>query len=349
MKLDRRAVPAFLRDPGACRVVLLHGDDDGLIRHYAATLVRSVAGTPPGSPSDPFRVAELDGPARLEEEASALSLSGGRRVVRLREATDAAAGPVRAILDRPAGATRDIRETLVVLEAAALSARSKLRSLVELAPNAAAIGCYPDEGKGLQQMIRETLGAAGIVAERDAVEWLGSQLGADRGTTLQELEKLVVFVGRERRLDLTQATACVGDVAGLSLEDALFAMSEGDVTAADRALDRAMLEGTAPVGVLRAALMHLQRLHRMRLAVERGVSIAEAVRSARPPLFYRRTEAAGRALASWRADSLLAALERLSEAERDCKRTGAPADAICQQLLLALAREAGVSRAPVRR
>ena len=80
MKLDPRRVPAFLREPGDCRVVLLHGDDSGLIRDRAEALVRVVAGTL----DDPFRVVELarDELARLPEEAASLSLTGGRRVVR---------------------------------------------------------------------------------------------------------------------------------------------------------------------------------------------------------------------------------------------------------------------------
>ena len=35
MKLDARRIPAFLKDPGTCRVVLLHGEDAGLIRDRA--------------------------------------------------------------------------------------------------------------------------------------------------------------------------------------------------------------------------------------------------------------------------------------------------------------------------
>ena len=70
MKLAPQRVAAFLRDPGSCRVVLLYGDDAGLIRDRAATLVRGAA----GSLDDPFRVAELnrDGLARLADEAHVL-------------------------------------------------------------------------------------------------------------------------------------------------------------------------------------------------------------------------------------------------------------------------------------
>ncbi len=104
----------------------------------------------------------------------------------------------------------------------------------------------------------------------------------------QELEKLALYVGPGGRVDLDAAMACVGDLAGLSLDDALFAATEGDVALADRALELAMAEGAAPVGVLRAGLMHLQRLHRARLAMDDGLSAADAAKAARPPVFFRR-------------------------------------------------------------
>ena len=59
---------AFLRDPGACRVVLLFGDDTGLIRERAEALVRLVA----GALDDPFRVAEL-----AREDVGAAARRGG--------------------------------------------------------------------------------------------------------------------------------------------------------------------------------------------------------------------------------------------------------------------------------
>jgi len=48
MKLDARRVEAFLANPGATRVVLFHGEDEGLIREWAAQLVRTVAGSASG-------------------------------------------------------------------------------------------------------------------------------------------------------------------------------------------------------------------------------------------------------------------------------------------------------------
>ncbi len=91
MKIAPRNAEAFARSPdSSLRAVLVYGPDAGLVCERVEALVKAVA----EDPADPFRVSELgapeivDDPARLGDEAAALSLSGGRRAVRLRQAGD---------------------------------------------------------------------------------------------------------------------------------------------------------------------------------------------------------------------------------------------------------------------
>ncbi len=312
MKLAPARVATFLRNPGDCRVVLLYGEDVGMIHHRAEELVRAVA----GSLDDPFLVAELGRGEldRLADEAASLPLTGGRRVVRVRDATDAATAPVQAVLQGRA-------QALVVLEAPGLASRSKLRTLLEAAPDGAAVACHPEEGRALEETVRRVLEAATVGVDRDALAWLTGQLGADQASTHAELEKLALYAGPGGRVDLDMAMHSVGDAAGLSLDDALFAATAGDLATADRALELAMAEGAAPVGVLRGGLMHLQRLYRARLLMETGVTASDAAKSARPPVFFRRVSAFTRALGLWSPVSLVTAMAGLSQAERNCKRT----------------------------
>ncbi len=329
MKLDPRRVEAFLRDPSFVRAALLYGDDVGLIRERATRLVRAVA----GAADDAFRVSELEREAasRIMVELASAPMTGGRRVVRVRDVGDAAVAAVQAALERGGAG-------FLVLEAPGLASRSKLRALVERTADAVAIACYPLEQAALAEEIRGSLKARGVTADQDTVRWLEGQLGSDIAVTRSELEKLALFAGTNGRIDIAATRACVGDLAGLSLEDALFAATAGDVAATDRSLEVALGEGAAPVGVLRSALLHLQRLHRARLAMVAGLGVGEATKAARPPVFFRREPAFQRALAIWTARALGAATARLSDAERACKRTGAPAETLCRSAVLGLAQ-----------
>jgi len=332
VKLAGQRIGPFLRDPGAMRGVLLFGPDEGLVRERGEGLLRLIA----GAVDDPFRVSELareavaQDPALLADAMSALAMTGGRRAVRLREATDALAEAALAALAAPG-------EAFLVVEAGDLPKRSELRRLFEGAEDAAAIGCYPDTGAALERVIGEELRAQGVTAEPPALSYLADRLGADRQLTRREIEKLALYAGAGGRVTLADAAASVGDYAGLSLEDALFAASAGEIAETDRALGLALAEGANPVAVLRAALRHWQRIALAAAAVAGGAGRAEAARGARPPLFYQHQPAFERALGLWDEAACATALERLREAELACKRTGAPDELLARQALLGLA------------
>lgn len=341
MKLPPARIQAFLRDPGACRVILLLGEDAGLIRERAETLVRAVA----GSLDDPFRVTELarEDIRRLPDEAAGMALTGGRRVVRVRDATEAATDPVILVL-KAAG------PALVVLEAPTLQSRSKLRQTVDAAPDGATITCYSEEGRTLQDSIKTMLQDGHVGVEPDALAWLSQQLGADRVSTRAELTKLALYVGAGNRVNLDAAITCVGDLAGLSLDDALLAATTGDVATADRAMELAIAEGANPVQIVRTAMTHLQKLHRARLAMdEQGLAAADAVKAIRPPVFYQKVTPFVRALGLWSAAALTAALAAMAETERGCKRTGWPDVALSRGAILTLARRSQAMSRAVRR
>lgn len=331
MKVDGRGLDKLIQQLDRYKFVLFHGDDDGLVRARAEAVSRAVL----GGPDDPFRLVwlEREEHASLPGEAASLSLSGGRRVIRVREVGDGLTELARAVLSSPGDA-------LVVMEASALPTRSRLRGLLEKSDLAAVVACYPEEGRTLEGTIRRVLAERGIEIDREALSWLVVQLGADRAVTEQEAEKLALYGADTKRIDLEAAQQCIGDTAALSLDDALFAATRGDRAGTDHALRVALAQGATPVGLVRAALMHLQRLHRARLSMEGGRSAEEVARDVRPPVFFRRLPEFTRALERWPASRLQRAMQALATAELACKRTGAPAEAIGAQALRSVAASA---------
>jgi DNA polymerase-3 subunit delta len=337
MRIGQGRVAGFLRRPDvAVRAVLLYGGDAGQIREHADRLAQTVV----DDLGDPFRVGVIvgptlvDDPAVLADEAASLSLTGGRRVVRLRQAGDRNTGVLAAFLEAPVG------DALIIVEGGALGPRSSLRRLFEAAGNAAAIGCYGDEGAALEQVIEASLAAGGVTATADALAFLAAQLGNDRQVTRRELEKLALYVGAGGRAGLEDAMACVGDSVAASLDDVVFAVGEGDVAALDRALHRVWLEGASPVAVLRALARHLQRLH---FASARRAAVGDAtaaVQAVRPPVFWKQRPSFLRQLGRWSGELLLAAIDHTLAAELHCKRSGAPAALICHRTLLEVAHAA---------
>lgn len=329
MKLDARRVPGFLRDPGPCRAVLLHGEDEGMIRERAASLVRAVV----GDASDPFRIAELgrDGFDAIPAEMAALSLSGGRRVVRVREVTEAAHENVRRALAGPG-------QALLVLEAPGLG-KGRLRTLVEAAPDAVAIGCYQAEGRALEAAIRQGLEEHGVHATAEALALLAQALAGDHGVMRAELEKLVLYAGLGGTVDAEAVVECVAGAGSASLDEAVRAALCGRAAEADRSLEAALAEGVTGIAVLRTALAQLQRLHQAGLRVRDGMTAEAALAALRPPLFFKAREATATALRRWPPELSLRALGELRLVEIACKSTGSRPELLARRFVAALARQ----------
>jgi DNA polymerase-3 subunit delta len=346
VKLSGTALASFLRKPDpATRAALFYGPDGGLVRERADAVARSVC----PDLRDPFRVAELtpallaQDPARLADEIGAMSLTGGRRVIRIRDAGDAIAKllgeQLAAARARGGGGTTDC---VVVCEAGDLPPRSALRKLFEAADrDIACVPCYADGPRELETLVRETLAADRITIAPDAVAYLVGHLGSDRLMTRNELERLALYLGPGARAGLDEVLACVGDTAALSLDDAVLAAADGDVAGFERALARVFQEGENPVTVLRAAIRHMQRLHLAgSQAASGGMSSAEAVKALRPPVFFKHVDRVVAQLGLWPPARAAAALALLTEAELNAKRTGLPAETMCRDALHSLARQA---------
>jgi DNA polymerase-3 subunit delta len=338
MKLSAGRLEGFVKSPDPkARLILVYGPDVGLVKER---LDRLTTGVCPDL-GDPFRIAELsaamlrDDPARLADEAAALAFTGGRRVVRVRDAGDAASAAVQSFLSDPVG------EALVLLEAGDLGPRSSLRKLVEGADNAVALPCYADGGGSLEAVIHEELQAHGLTAEPDAMAWLADHLGGDRLLSRSELAKLAIYMGGPGRVRLADAAACVGDSAALSLDDLAMATAGGDQAMAQRITDRLFGEGVSPVALLRGLQRHFQRLHLAAAAVARGKPVDQALAMLRPPPHFRVANAMRGPVQRWPVERLTSALDLLVKAEIDCKTTGLPGREICGRAILQLAHAAG--------
>ncbi|MDE1174902.1 MAG: DNA polymerase III subunit delta [Parvibaculaceae bacterium] len=333
------------RPDGAVRAVLVYGPDRGLVRDRIKRLTKSVV----EDPTDPFRIADIaeadlrKDPARLADEAAAISMLDGRRVVRIDDAGDSVAKILQGFIEDPAG------DALVLVESGDLGPRSALRKLFEDAKNAAALACYADDAQALDQIIREKLTAAGLRPEPAALDYLVHHLGSDRGITLSELEKLALYIdlpspGETRTVGLADVCAAIGDSAASGLDDLIDAVAGGDVGALDLAWARARALDANAVQILNMLIRHFSQLQLLAAHLEGGSPPDAAMRAMRPPVHFSRQNAVRRQMNLWTRRKADRALELLLEADSQLKRTGLPDDAICGQLCLRLAMAAQAGR-----
>ena len=332
--------------PDNINALLIYGPNAGLIRERAKAAVASAV----ENLADSFRLSELqakdisDDPARLADELGALSFTGGRRAVWLRDAADGLTAVVSAALEMEFG------DTLLVIEAGNLTPRSSLRKLFEKQSNLAAVACYEDDQNSLEDYISEVLSGENVTIDRDALYWLMERLGNDRMQVRSELEKLILFSLSDEssseagatRITLETVMDVAGDASVFSLDKLTDAVASGEVANVDRFLELAYEQGVQPISAVRSVARRFSQLHYIVGLAAGGESIDKLISSLRPPVFFKSRPGIRAQATDWSLPRIAQALDMLSQAEIDCKTTGMPANEICARALI---RIGGAARA----
>jgi DNA polymerase-3 subunit delta len=334
MKLAWKQIEPFVKAPDPkARVILIYGPDRGLMRERSNIIGKTVV----SDLNDPFNVISftadqlLDDPARLSDEANAMSMMGGARLIRIQDGADKLAPLIKEYLENPSP------ENLVIIEAGELGPRSPLRQLAEKSKEAAALPCYVEDERNLSTLIRDMAKEAGFTIQADAQRWLAQAISGDRLRARGEIEKLLTYMGNPPgNITMEDAQAACGDTGAQGLDDLVYAAAGGRVEAALKSFHTLQEEGVQAVTILRTLQNHFRKLHLVRAHIENGAPMEQALKSLQPPLFFKLEQPFKMQLSRWSVHSLNHVLQKLSELEAQTKQTGTPVDTLMAQALLSI-------------
>ncbi len=339
----RSDVERFLRAPDArLRAALFYGRDLGVVRERAAELAGRIA----ARPDDPFDTALIteadldDRPDRVEAELAALSMIGGRRLVRLRlgEGVKASRIAAEALAAHEKGQLNS--EAFFLVEAGDLGRDSTLRRQAEKSDVCAVIACYEDDAGDLVRFTREALAAENLGLTAEAQQLFVARLPHERGVARQEIERLVLYLGPGSGVTAgaRELEPFFGVEPDASTAEAASEAFGGRMAAAHGHLRRAAAEGADGAAAVRALSAHLARLRRIAVAQKAGASLQQALKGAQ--VFWKAEKEISRQARAWNLVELDVLQPEMLAADMACKQTGAPDNLIASRLAMTVAARA---------
>lgn len=302
------------------RLFLLHGPDEASSRELAGRVANSLG-------ADAERI-DLPGPAlkadpaRLTDEAAAISLFGGRRHIRVEPAGDEILDAVDALLEAPSAGNP------VVVVAGVLRKESKLLKRALADPAILAFASYTPEGGDADRLAMTMAREHGLRIRPEIARRLAIATGGDRALLARELEKLACYADAtpehpgEIEHDALDALGVVTEDGDLSrLVDAVL---DGSAADADVEMSRLAGDGVEGVPVVRALLRRLLLLSQLRAEVAAGNSVEAVMASSGKSLFWKDKAAVSRQVARWTPEAIDTAIARLGAAERAIKSAHGP-------------------------
>ena len=323
-------------DP-AIRFYLLHGPDEAQSQALGDRLLKALDAEKVALSSAAIRSS----PAALVDEAGALSLFGGKRLVWIQPAGEEIHDGVEALLAAPAV------ESPVVAIAGQLKKSSALLKLAEAHACALSHISYVPEGLDAERMVEELAGPEGLRLQPGVASRIADAVAGDRRMAAQELSKLALYVGASaqapRELGHEALDALGAGMGGNAMRIADLALA-GDLDTLAGELAELPESGSEAIPVIRSLQRRLLMLAPLRARVERGQRPGDVVTSAGKSVFFKDKPVITRMLQRWDAAGLARVAERAGELERSMMLRGIPQLEALGEELAAIARQAARKR-----
>ena len=318
------------------RLFLFYGPDEAGSRALVAKVAQTV-----GADAERIDLASADlknDPARLADEAAAISMFGGPRYILVERAGDEILPAVEALLEA------EVAGNPVVILAGDLKKSSKLLKAAGDSKNAVAFASYvPDSGKADQLVLERAL-ALGLIVQRDVARRIADDCGGNRAVIDQELAKYALYLDSspESRKPLEHDTV---DAVGAGAEEGdlnslVNAVVGGDVRSLDEELSKLRTEGVQGINLTRAMLRRMNLLAKLRAEVEQGRKPSDVMESSGKALFWKEKGLVERQLQKWRSDLIAKSISRLIEAEGQVMAPGGLGSIAAYEELYVICRQA---------
>lgn len=313
---------------------LFYGPDEGQSRAFATRLLEGLGASktlvPPG--------AIKSGASSLADEAGAMSLFGGARLIWVEPAGDDIADAVAALLQAPAP------ESPVVAIAGALRKTSALLKLAETSPAALSFASYPPEGADAERMVIDVGRRFGLKIGQPVAARIAGHCANDQAIVAQELGKLATFIDASPHAPKELGHDAVDAVGAESNESDFLRLADqalsGEMGALGVGIERLSVGGGEAIPVIRSVQRRLLMLAPLRARIERGERPDAVMASIGKALFWKDKDSVAQMLRKWTAADLATIAERLSGLERDLLFTDAPEKEALGEELLAIGRKA---------
>jgi DNA polymerase-3 subunit delta len=316
------------------RFYLFYGPDEAQSRALAARLTQALS-------ASRFLIAAgtiKSDPATLADEAGAMSLFGGKRVIWIEPAGDEIVPGVEALMEAPAP------DSPVVAIAGALRKTSALVKLAEASKEALAFAAYVPEGQDAARMVADVGRRFGLKIDPVLAARIADSCGNDQAIVAQELEKLALYVDASPHTPKALEPSALDAVGAESAEGNFLRLADlalsGDVAALADELARLPAGGSEAIPVVRSLQRRLLMLAPARARVERGESVDAVMTSMGRALFFKEKAMVGSMLSRWDSARLATVAKRAGRLERTMMFTPVPDRQALGEELFAIARAA---------
>lgn len=335
MKVPNTQIDKYIANIADTKIAgcLLYGPEKSLIEYRSKIIARKIV----SNLSDPFLVANLSkeqiatNQSLVIDEFYSISMMGGRKLIIVNNPDVQLTNTLKSLVAYlDSGKTS---ENFLLIAAGDLAKTSPLRKIAEQTSHLATISCYEDGEAVIKSFIEQKLREREIIFDHKLVVFLQQKLGMNRNIIINEIDKIDIFSGKDRKIEAEVIDQLICDNHEATGQDFVMNFASGNYSKALNLAEKNFINGTEPITLIRFLNNYLQKIYQAQIDINiKKLSHEVAVKN--QWLFFKMEIEFKKHLLVLEVRKVIELLSQIEKLELDIKRAVAPARLLFKNFIL---------------
>jgi DNA polymerase-3 subunit delta len=216
--------------------------------------------------------------------------------------------------------TRNIEETIIIINADSLDKKSKLRSLFEKDNGLVCVPFYPDNEQILFKLAYNFLRKREISISPSNMNLIINKCSGDRETLINELQKIEYFCKNGKKINSENISKLINLNENHSISELIDNCLAKNKKKIINILNENNFSNEDCVMITRSFLIKAKKLLTLSTTFETNKNIELTISSAKPPIFWKEKEITKQQIYKWESKNIKQLIYALGETELQIKK-----------------------------
>ena len=216
--------------------------------------------------------------------------------------------------------TRNIEETIIIINADSLDKKSKLRSLFEKDNGLVCVPFYPDNEQILLKLAYNFLRKREISISHSNMNLIINKCSGDRETLINELQKIEYFSKNGKKINTENISKLINLNENHSISELIDNCLAKNKKKIISILNENNFSNEDCVMITRSFLIKAKKLLTLSTTFETNKNIELTISSAKPPIFWKEKELTKQQIYKWESKNIKQLIYALGETELQIKK-----------------------------
>ena len=288
--------------------ILLYGKNEGHKNEFKNIILKNF-----GESKNYDEREILDNLNSFLESISSSSLFESKKIIYIKRATDKILNTIEEI------ETKNI-EDIIILNAANLDKKSKLRSYFEKSKKNICVAFYPDDQRTLSKICINYFQKKNISISQSNINIIVNKCGGDRSILFNELNKIEFFVKKGKRINEENIIKLINLSEDYSVSELIDNCLAKNKNRTINILNENNFTNDDCVLITRIFINKAKKILKLSTEFEKNKNINLTISSAKPPIFWKDKEITKQQILKWKPGKLKRLIYKINETELIIKK-----------------------------